>query len=554
MVSLLFIANSPAVDGVKAALQKVLKIRIDSVTDFDHGLKDVFEKRPSIVCIQEQIQGVTGESVARHIQMLLGNSAPTFILVHETSSRIKPIKGLFDHLIDLNQAPDKVLADMMSALKSLLGSSWESLCIAPKRKTASERAAAVVPAETKEFADKLVDDLISDLDSFGSVAEKQLAAEEMKPEEKQELSTDDAVALLIEESLHSKEIDLHNQKEVDDSFFVVSSAEELANMGEGEHPPKSPPTTDPVMPSEKSALTDVPLSPPVAAVASKIAEQKQVDTFSQELTIPVIKQNETEIKPLPGKNTESASRFHEASSKTSEVTTAASTVAKPADFSISRRSADLEEIPEDLLLEFERNFRSQSASRSKIIAVSLIALLSCGAAGWYILKKNPTVVSQTIPAPPKPAAPVAVTAQPTPVATVQKPHSTHAIPPVASQTAHKATATPLPTFIPAKGLDAAYAAKKPGWERYVGSTEEFRLFRADGKVKALQVLSRKGETIPEARFTSILKEIAGDGKLTITSNEKKLGFKVDKGTFSANSEVLVYRKKGTVRAFVISLN
>lgn len=554
MVSLLFIANSPAVDGLKTALQQVLKVRIDCVADFDHGLKDVFEKRPSIVCIQEQIQGVTGESVARHIQMLLGNSAPTFIVVHETSSRIKPIKGLFEHLIDLNQAPDRVVADMMNSLKSVLGSSWESICITPKRKTASERAAAIVPAETKEFADKLVDDLILDLDSLGPRAEKQLAAEEAKTEEKQELSVDDTAELLIEESLHAKETELHDQKEKDDSFFVVSSAEELANMGEGGHPPASPPVADPVMPSEKSALTDVPLSEPVAAAASEVVVQKLVDTQSPEKNAPTVKRPETEIRPMSGKKTETVSTCPDSPGKSTEVKNAVHAITKPADFSISRQSADVEEIPEDLLLEFEKNFRSQSASRSKIITISLVVLLACGAAGWYVLKKNPAAVTQTVPTAPKPAATVAVAIQPAPAATVQKPHSSHAISPVASQTPQKAAAPTLPKFIPAKGLDASYAAKKPGWERYVGSAEEFRLFRVDGKIKALQVLSRKGEPISEVRFTSVLKEIAGDGKLTITSNETKQGFKVGKGTVSSNAEVLVYRKKGTVRAFVISLN
>jgi len=80
MLNLLFISDSPKVEYIKSVLQPVLKVIIDVVADFDHGLKDVFEKRPGTVCIQDQIGGVTGESVARHIQMLLSTSSLTSIM------------------------------------------------------------------------------------------------------------------------------------------------------------------------------------------------------------------------------------------------------------------------------------------------------------------------------------------------------------------------------------------------------------------------------------------------------------------------------------------
>ena len=109
MVNLLFISNSSKIESIKNTLQPFLKVKIDIVGDFDYGLKDVFEKRPATVFIQDQIAGVTGESVARHIQMLLGSGAPLFIFMHDGSLKAKPIKGLFEYLIDLSLAEVKML-------------------------------------------------------------------------------------------------------------------------------------------------------------------------------------------------------------------------------------------------------------------------------------------------------------------------------------------------------------------------------------------------------------------------------------------------------------
>lgn len=559
MVSLLFIANSPAVDGAKTALHQLLKIRIDIVSDFDHGLKDVFEKRPSIVCIQEQIQGVTGESVARHIQMLLGNSAPLFILLHDSNPRIKPIKGLFDHLIDLNQASDKVLADMLVALKSLLGSQWQSIYIAPKGESASDRAASIVPVESKDFADQLVDDLISDLDSFGPADNKLAELEGLKHSE-DNLTTEERISILTEQSNLAQLSDLQGNSNTDETLPVVSPATEYADL----NPPVFSVTetlqpvepANPVMPFEKNALTDLtPAIPHVDSVTkSSEVPQKSQPVLAKENPVP-----QKAVKTISDNTIKSTPETFETIVQPTETKDTDIKISKLESFTIPKQKPDLEEIPEDLLIEFERNFRSQSASRKKIGIFLLIGFVSIGIAGWYANSKKPDLFFFLTNKKVMPAKnvvvtkPEAVTVAGSPAAQVQKHHSSNQVP--LPQPIKKQAITNLPSFIPEKGIDQAYSEKKPGWSRYVGSTEEFRLFRVEGKIKALQVLSRNGESIPESRFTSIVKEIAGNnGQYNVVSSEKKLGFKVSKGIVSGSSEILVYRKKGTVRAFVISLN
>lgn len=160
MINLLFISNSPRAELLRVHFQQVLKIRIDVVDDFDHGLKDVFEKRPVAVCIQEQIAGVTGESVARHIQLLLGNGAPGFILMHEGNSKAKQVPGLFNHLVDL-EAPFETVCDVLrTALQSLFGDRWDMLYNAPSEPLPLVSESEILPTST--LADQLVDEFIAE--------------------------------------------------------------------------------------------------------------------------------------------------------------------------------------------------------------------------------------------------------------------------------------------------------------------------------------------------------------------------------------------------------
>lgn len=162
MFNLLFISDSPKAEYIKGELQPVLKIIVDVVTDYDHGLKAVFEKRPEIVCIQGHIGGVTGESVARHIQMLLGNGAPKFILLHTGNCKARTIRGLYEHLIDLSQPNEMLAENVICTLKSLLGDQWEKIYIPPKPSLASEWSSVAVPEVPYEDSDMLVDGFLSD--------------------------------------------------------------------------------------------------------------------------------------------------------------------------------------------------------------------------------------------------------------------------------------------------------------------------------------------------------------------------------------------------------
>ncbi|MDD2898892.1 MAG: hypothetical protein PHI31_09290 [Desulfuromonadaceae bacterium] len=452
MLNLLFISDSQKAEYIKSVLQPALKVIIDVVSDFDHGMRDVFDKRPAIVFIQYQIGTVTGESVARHIQMLLGSTAPTFILLYNQNDKPVAIKGLYEHLIDVSLPNAALSKKVVQTLKLLLGGQWGKICVQP---------AAVPPPVQTSSESSASDQLPPVVSKTGKIP------------------IDASGALSIDAALNAE------------NSTVVLAAEDAPPVLHDHSPVTVPREKPAAIRSEK----DKPEVPSVAVAPPQ-----------------------SQLSP------------------------------HPAEFRISRDSAavqDEDTMPEDLLLAFEENYRLESNSVKRYIALILAGVFLAGGC-WYLLTKNSPVglslkqrvVSLT-------GAKTSSVAVPTPVATAKP-----VVPPIP-----KPPAKPLlPSFIPKEGLDSSYAAGKPGWERYVGADVEFRVFSDSGRLKALQVLAIKDGKIPEQLLKSVLQEFAGSSEYKVTSKATKSGVRVENGTIDNKGEIEVYRKSGSVRAFVVSLN
>ena len=486
MLNLLFISDSPKAEYVKGVLQPLLKVIIDIVTDFDHGLKDVFEKRPATVCIQDQIDGVTGESVARHIQMLLGTSAPKFILLHDGSGKAKAIKGLYEHLVDLSQSEDVFAEDLKNKLELLLGDQWKKIYIPPKPKPASVKAKDAFSEKTRDDADKLVDDFLSDLELSGfSVSDDQpsISSKSYKVPEVLSGAAEAGISPITENVTGAVESDR-----------AQAISEDLAELL--------------LMEANRASRNEIPLAEFSAAVAEHGAKSSD--------------------------------------STNSEMASVKSTPPPPAaaEFRISQKSLHTEEqIPEDLLLAFEENYRSESTYMRRTVVVIICAI--CVAGGWYLFNQNPRMVASLLQSfklskDPKQTSVTAQVAIP-----VQMPVS----PPVKQVM----VAQTLPAFIPNDGQDSTYMEKNPGWERYVGKSAEFRIFRASGRIQAVQVLSANGGPISESLIKSVLQEFTGSQEYKITSRNSKAGVRVERGKILNTGEVVIYRKNGAVKAFVVSV-
>lgn len=550
MLNLLFISNNPKMDFIKKTLQPMLKVKIDVVTDFDHGLQDVFEKRPATIIIQDQISGVTGESVARHIQMLLGSGAPTFVLMHEGNTRTKPIKGLFEYIVDLTHPDIELVEDIKTILKSILGSEWEKILIKPKRNAAALAASLALSDDSRVDADQLVDDFLFDMGTTGKSGQEittpqptfgQAGVEEPLQVES---SSDELTRLLVESTQQANVQDMSSA----DSQSVQQIEPQVSAA--------------PIQPKQKEKIPR----------ASKPATRKS----PQEVILPETPPqpdlsaatSEADPAPEPSKVELSASVEPTSPASTAQMPDAAEVAQQvdggeqspvtpsPADFRVTHPSQVAhEQIPEDLLLAFEENYRSQTSTWKRLVIV-VVVVVGLGAGGWVLLKQKPTLLlskSKTVTSPPVPAPEtgesVATSAVKPPIGS-QKPISTVRKPAGVAISA-------LPSFMSTARLDASFTNKKPGWERYVGKMYEYRLFRSGGNIKVVQVLAGIGTQAVNDKFlATVLQEIVGNVDYSVNSSDQKENYLIQRGSVGKKADLLIYRSKktSTIRAFVVSLN
>ncbi|MFA7059331.1 MAG: hypothetical protein WC156_00770 [Pedobacter sp.] len=542
MFNLLFISNSPKMAFIKNNLQTMSKVKIDVVTDFDRGLKDVFEKRPATIIIQDQISGVTGESVARHIQMLLGSGAPVFVLMHEGKTRIKPIKGLFEHIVDLTQPDTKLFEDIQAILKTILGPEWEKNVIAPKQNASSVVTSFAMPDDNSADVHRLVDDFIFDLENTDKSSQEETLQPSFlhmdQPEEELfefEYAADSPFEGLVTNLAATEELfkfeysaDSQSINQIEPKVPVVLLKPKQKDTIPGPAPPPKQKTPSQEIFAETSLVEEMSVAPVDVVIAPETEPGKaeQHDLVEPKITI------HNTLTP-------------DTADVTSQVDGGELNPVQPspAECRITPASQEIhEQIPEDLLQAFGENYHSQ-ASTWKRLAIVVIVVIGLGAGGWALIKQKPILLSFKTKMPTSP-----------PVSTPIKSKEVAAIPvgkPVG------ATTLPLPSFIPTTRRDVLFTTKNPGWERYVGKMYEYRVFRSGDKVKVVQVLAGIGtQTVDNKFFTTVLKEFIGNVDYSISSQEQKQGYLVQRGSVGQKADLLVYRlkKTGRIRAFVVALN
>ena len=422
MNTIIIICNDPRIAQVRDLLQPLLVTRIVIVADFDTGLKEVFEKRPLVVFIQDEIGGVRGETVTRHIKALLQANSPCFIQLEHPSpgAGMSAVPG---RGINLNLPEEELVEQFREELAHCPDIAWKK--------------------------------------ENGSVAEA-------------------GVSFLDPEG------------EADEAFTFFSPDEEEPGPPEPVPPPpaqkQSPPLTPPSGVTESRPEPAVPpaFPPAAAAVVSPPPQAPPVER------VPV-------APPAPP---------HPAPA-----------VASPG-----------EPLPEEPPFPVEPV--TPGRSRRLLLLGGVAVLIVCGGLIFLFLPKL------FAPAGPVPGEVTAPRKHPIPAA----------VPPVPA-------GAKLPSFIPREGLDPAYGAARPGWERYAGADREFLLFREGGKLRALQVIALRADAIAPAQVSSILRELCGDAATTVSSRSERDGYLVEQRAVAGGGEVLIYTKKGTgeTRGVVITL-
>ena len=359
-------------------------------------------------------------------------------------------------------------------------------------------SSVAVPEESREDADKLVDDFLSDLEMSGFTA------------------VDDTPSL--SSAVSAPPPDSHS------SSVTPAPAEHVADFPELSPHIQSQATSDEMAELllaevEKSILNEVPVAELSAASKESdvvfIVAPKPVPAAVKPSTVPL------EIPATPQTPT-------------------------AAEFRINQNPTPAEElIPEDLLLAFEENYRSESRFLRRGVYVSLFCVV-CVAAGWFVIRQKPQLIS-SLKQRFMSLSVGTVTPATVPVAApVQKTAPFPAPPPLITSS--------LPSFVPVNGYDASYSVKNPGWARYVGKNAEFRLCTVSGRLQAVQILAGKHAPISKALIKSVLQEFVGSNEYKIISKSTKAGLIVEIGSINNKGDIMIYSKNGAVKALVVSVN
>lgn len=166
----------------------------------------------------------------------------------------------------------------------------------------------------------------------------------------------------------------------------------------------------------------------------------------------------------------------------------------------------------------------------------------------YLAQPKPVDIAPTLPAapskeatPPSVPAQKAITAQP-------------AAAPAPTKEAAPSRLTKLPDFVPAGKLDSSYSKNNPGWELYKGSKKDFKVFRENSSIKAIQVIDREGKGMSEQFMFEILKQIVKAPKFSVELVEKKDGYEIRRGRLTEDLTMVQYvdAENSKLRAFVVT--
>lgn len=188
-----------------------------------------------------------------------------------------------------------------------------------------------------------------------------------------------------------------------------------------------------------------------------------------------------------------------------------------------------------------------------LIAIPLIS---------YLFGRDDVTDSTTAPAAKPAPAPVVSLPAPPPAAGVREPAALPAVKgtpggqPLAEpelKPAPKRGLDKLPPMLEGTRLDADYGKSHPGWVRYIGLRAEYKLFKEDGRFRAIQVMGAGAGTISDDLFRKMLREFGGVESYQVQSSSTKGDYLIEQCTANGSIALTIYRNRKSLKmkAFVV---
>jgi len=127
MLNVFVISSDTRVRSLIEHFQPFFKTKIRCASDFDNGLKEVFENRPSVVFIQSTIGTVSGETVSRHIKSLLGSQSPRIVFLGENDLNGKTGTSWCDDWIRLGDSEQQLQQDFAEIFSRCFPQDWREI-------------------------------------------------------------------------------------------------------------------------------------------------------------------------------------------------------------------------------------------------------------------------------------------------------------------------------------------------------------------------------------------------------------------------------------------
>lgn len=373
MLNVFVISSDIRVARLIKYFQPFFKTKIRCASDFDNGLKEVFENRPSIVLIQSTIGTVSGETVSRHIKSLLGSASPRVIFMGDSESGNKNSSSWCDDCFCVSDSEQQMRQDFADLISRNFPEDWQEITLEMKRIAC--RSAGNDPEVNG--------------------------------------------------------VSPHSSRSVD-----------------------------------AAAGADVP------GLQEKVAKKDAFPAFQLPYGEPFPERISSRLRRLfPGK-----------------------------------------------------------------LCLGLFLLATAGSGIYFLLTREE---GKTVPVVPPSAS---------------SPESAgHA---AGSPAIKKRGITELPAFVRSEWRDALYSARHPGWERYVSPEAEFRIFRKNGMIKALQGISRDQSGFNDALMTQILNQSGFEGPLPSGKQSSENGFLIQTFVLPETAEFVTYQEQGStyIRAFVLEFS
>jgi hypothetical protein len=113
------IANSRQARALIENLQPLIGATIGIAFDLTRSLKDVFDRHPAVVFIQNEIEGIPGEKLAKKIRAMLDDEPMKFVLLYEDADSIHGKEDYFDASYNISHPDDELYRLILEFLHTI---------------------------------------------------------------------------------------------------------------------------------------------------------------------------------------------------------------------------------------------------------------------------------------------------------------------------------------------------------------------------------------------------------------------------------------------------